>query len=160
MSMRLTQFGQMIAIVALSASLARAEGNQPSQDTLSAMGLGGLAVMSDDEAMSIRGMGFKGGNRSSVSVFGNSFATIDTPIGGAHSENGYTAEGKHFAKGSNKSFAGAAVNITLPGGKGGKPGYGKGGKHGGKMGGGKPGGRSISASLKFFAGGHSSAKAW
>jgi hypothetical protein len=131
------------------------------------MGLGGLAVMSDEESMSIRGMGYQGGKRSSASVFGNSFATIDTPIGGAHSENGYTAEGKHSAKGSNKSFAGVAVTIDLPGGHGGKPGGGYGGGKGGKYGGGKggygggkPAGRSIGVSLKFFAGGHSSAKAW
>jgi hypothetical protein len=80
-----------------------ADGSRPSQAALMEMGLGGLAVMSDEEALRIRGNGFMG---SSVDVFGNSFATFDAPSGTSHSENGYAAEGRHFAFGANFSTAG------------------------------------------------------
>jgi hypothetical protein len=42
-------------------SSARAEDGAPSTSALSAMGLSGMVVMSDDQAMSVRGMGFSGG---------------------------------------------------------------------------------------------------
>jgi hypothetical protein len=178
MNARLRWLACLAALVASGQSAVQAEGHRPSEQTLADMGLGGLVVMSDDEAMAVRGMGFKGGKRSSVSVFGNSFATIDTPLGGAHSENGYTAEGKHFAKGAN--FSEAGVEIKLPGrgkgkggkhfgGKGGKRWPGKGGSHfgknfgkrwpgkggmgGGHQGGGHKGGSTVK--VRFFAGGHS-----
>jgi len=186
MNARLRWMGCLAALVAVGQSAVQAEGQRPSQQTLADMGLGGLVVMSDDEAMAVRGHGFKGGGRSAVSVFGSSFATIDTPLGGAHSENGYTAEGKHFAKGAN--FSEAGVEITLPGGKrkGGKDMVGKGGKRwpgnggshvgknvgkrrpgkggmggghhgGGHKGGGHKGGSTVK--VRFFAGGHSFAVA-
>lgn len=174
-------FGVVIAIGAVAAmvsQLAHAEGGRPSRQALAAMGLESLVVMSDEEALSVRGEGFHGG--SSVKVFGNSFATINGgPNGGAHSENGYFAEGKHAAKGSNFSFAGKA-DIWISGKGGHKD---KGGDWGGKNprgsdwgsmpggdmhGGGKPGGGGypgghgnvkIHATI-FFAGGHSSAWAF
>ncbi|MEX2092615.1 MAG: hypothetical protein WD971_08045 [Pirellulales bacterium] len=170
-------FGVVIAIGAMVSQLAHAEGGRPSRQALAAMGLGSLVVMSDEEALSVRGEGFHGG--SSVKVFGNSFATIDGPNGGAHSENGYFAEGKHAAKGSNFSFAGKA-DIWI-GGKGGHKDKGgdwgrmdnRGGEWGGKNprggdwgsmpgGGGYPGGHGnvkIHATI-VFAGGHSSAWAF
>ncbi len=165
-------FGVVIAIGSVGAmvsQLAHAESGRPSRQALEQMGLGSLAVMSDDEALAVRGQGYKGG--SSVKVFGNSFATIDGPNGGAHSENGYFAEGKHAAKGSNSSYAGVA-DIWIGGGhkgKGGKnprngqPGGGYGGMPGGGHGGGGHGGGygnvKIHATI-FFAGGSSSAWAF
>jgi hypothetical protein len=100
-----TVFCLAMIILAGFGRVAAAEGDKPSRQALAKMGLGGLVVMSDEEAMSIRGQGFKG--HSSVSVFGNSFATIETKNGAAHSENGYAVSGKHFAKGANGSHAGA-----------------------------------------------------
>ena len=40
---------------------ARAADGAPSTTTLTAMGLDGMVVMSDDQAMSVRGMGYSGG---------------------------------------------------------------------------------------------------
>jgi hypothetical protein len=82
------------------------------------MGLGGLVAMSDRDAMSVRGRGFMGGG-SSVQVFGNSVATIITPKGSAHSENGYVASGRHFAKGANGSHAGVVKKHGVKFGRGG-----------------------------------------
>ena len=141
-----------------------AQNQRPSQRTLDAMGLGGLAVMSDEEAMSVRGHGFMGG--SSAAVFGNSFATFTSPLGTSHSENGYAAEGNKFAFGKNFSEAGLEVRVTH-GKKGGRHGGGMNGgkvwrpKHGGNMGGhpggGRHGGKTSSFSVRVFAGGFSSA---
>ena len=148
---------------------AQAEGHRPSRRTLDEMGLGSMVIMSDAEAMRIRGHGFNGHGGSSVSVFGNSFATFSLPpFGTSHSENGYSADGKHFAHG--KNFSKAGVEITT------RRGHGKhGGKHFGRMGGkvwpvgmgrkhGGMGhrspGRPKVTSVKVFAGGHSSAFAF
>ena len=84
MRTQLVGLGLMMIVAAVLASdVATAAGRAGSE--LEAMGLGSLVVMSDDDAMSVRGQGYKGG--SSVAVSGNSFATINSPIGGAHSEN-------------------------------------------------------------------------
>jgi hypothetical protein len=141
------------------------------------MGLGGITIMSDEEATSIRGFGWKGGNgghgNSSVAIFGNSKADINLgPFGSAHSEDGYAAEGKHYASGANGSHAG--IEIKIGGGHkgGGKPkSSSRWGGKGGKMGGGygmKPprnggghhgGGKPVVISFKVFAGGFSTARA-
>jgi hypothetical protein len=172
-------FGLVIALAAVISQSVRAEESRPSQRTLSEMGLGGLVVMSDDEALGIRGFGFKGGHGGSSAVaFGNSFATINTPFGTAHSENGYAAEGKKFAFGANHSEAGVELKVSSghkgKGGKmrngdsnrwGGKTGTKWGGHNGnggmnGHSGGGKHGAKkSITISFKLFAGGWSVAKA-
>jgi hypothetical protein len=176
MTMRL-KWCSCVAAMVLLTPYAQAEDHRPSQRTLEEMGLSGLVVMTDDDASKIRGRGYMGGNGSSASAFGNSFATIDTPLGGAHSENSYTAEGERFAKGAN--FSEAGVEIKLPGGGHGgkdwgrnggprwpgKGGHGWGGRpgmgshhHGGGHGGGHNGGGST-IRLRFFAGGFSFAKA-
>lgn len=111
---------------------AKAE-NSISSTTLSEMGLSGISMMSDNDALAIRGKGFLGGidNRvcsdcgprsnvpSLAGVLGQSEATIAmedcpdcVPTGGAHSENGYLAFGPYFAAGSNYSEAGAVVSKT------------------------------------------------
>jgi hypothetical protein len=120
--------GSVLVAIGLAATLAgsaaRAEGGRPSRQALQAMGLGSLVVMSDDEAMGVRGMGFMGGGnkgvQSYVRVTGSSFATYNGPNSdGSHSENSYFAEGKHDAKGTNLSYAGVA-DIWISSGKGGK----------------------------------------
>jgi hypothetical protein len=140
-----------VASIAVLCQSAIANDGRPGRDTLADMGLGGMIVMSDDDAMSVRGQGFKGG--SSARAFGNSFATINTKNGSAHSENAYLAEGKHFAAGANKSFAGAVFKTSN-----GKDGHSKPG-HGGMSGGNwsrKPShGSTTIKSVKVFAGGHS-----
>lgn len=94
--------------------------------TLADMGLGGLSVMSDSQALAVRGKGYCGGNYSGCktcgprgkkspwsSAFGNSFATYQDKNGnGSHSENGYTAEGPYAASGENFSEAGGIVTNT------------------------------------------------
>ena len=138
--------GFAIAMLVVSQSV-RAEEGRPSQAALEQMGLGGLAVISDEEGMSVRGHGYNhGSTHSSVNVFGNSFATIQTPLGDAHSENGYAASGKHYASGKNGSWAGVKI-VTSHG----TPGHGRPG-HGGAA--------TTVKSIKFFAGGYSSASAF
>ena len=70
-----------IGMVAVGGQVALAIDGQPSRSALEQMGLGGMTVISDSEAMAVRGLGFKSG--SSVQVSGNSFATINTPFGSA-----------------------------------------------------------------------------
>lgn len=92
-----------------------------SSGTLSEMGLSGLTVMSDSDALSVRGKGYVGGGQSGYCktcprgkkppwsvAFGNSFATIEVEDPAtAHSENGYLAEGPYAASGENFSEAAA-----------------------------------------------------
>jgi hypothetical protein len=179
-----TWFSWSIAMAAIFSQSLQAADGRPSQQTLAAMGLGGMTILSDDEATSIRGFGWKGGNgghsNSFAAASGNSFADIVTPFGSAHSENQYAAQGKHFAGGANGSHAGVEIKIS-GGHKGGKKSGGNhgnntkwGGKGGMKMGGGygmKPprngghngggnhgGGKTKVLSFKVFAGGFSFAK--
>jgi hypothetical protein len=140
--------------------LALAEDGRPSRDALAAMGLGGMTVMSDDAAMSIRGHGYQGGGTKSIArAWGSSFANYETPHGDSHTENGYFAEGKHKAKGSNLSYAGVIKIQTKPGHGGGDYGNGPRSSGGGYGGGGHGGGISIKATV-VFAGGSSSAWAF
>ena len=97
-----TEFGLAIAVCAVAGQLALAEDGRPSRQALEQMGLGSLAVMSDDEALSVRGQGF----HSSAMAFGNSFATFNGEGGGSHSQDAYAASGNHFANGHSFSFAG------------------------------------------------------
>jgi hypothetical protein len=182
MRTQLVGLGVVLAIgvlAALASPAAHAESGRPSRQMMEAMGLGSLVVISDDEAMAVRGHGYKGG--SHVVVSGNSFATVNGgPLGGAHSENAYSADGKHKASGSNSSYAGVAdIWISTGGHKdkgngGSKPRGDYGGMPGGGMNGGHPGGGyggggggyggggptvKIHA-VVFFAGGSSSAHAW
>jgi len=154
----------VMGLMMLCAAAAQAGGGRPSRATLEAMGLGSLHVISDDAATAVRGHGYQGGG-SYVRVTGNSFATIEGPDGGSHSENSYFAEGKHKAKGNNSSYAG----VTNTWGGGGKPG---GGGYGGpkptystKPGGGYGGGGGGYGNVKthtrvYFSGGSSSAWAF
>ena len=111
------------ALVCVAASTATADSGV-SAGTLADMGLSGLDVMSDSDALSIRGKGFSGGHTTGVckhcgprvtkqpwsAAFGNSFATIETKDGSASSENGYAAEGPFGASGENFSEAGSVVS--------------------------------------------------
>lgn len=110
-----------VALVALAGSARADEGI--SAETLSAMGLSNLNVISDSAALAVRGHGFSGGNyskgcnhcgpRGKVSPYsraaGASFATIEVKDGGSHSENSYFAEGPYGASGTNYSEAGSEI---------------------------------------------------
>ena len=118
-----------IGMLAAIGHAAHVQGSQPSGSALQDMGLGGLTIMSDDEALAVRGLGFRSGG-SSAQASGNSFATINSPFGSAHSENAYSASGNHEASGDNFSFAGAEIMTTVD-----KSGHGeKGGDFGGEPG--------------------------
>ncbi len=135
----------LAAIALVVATGARVSAGQPSRSALDEMGLGSLSVMSDDDALAVRGMGYHS-TQSVAKAWGHSWAQISAHGGTAGSENGYDAAGKHSASGSNLSFAGVAI-IEIKGHKSGKP--------GGDMGGGDMGGWSGSAPTSRMGGGSS-----
>jgi hypothetical protein len=107
-SNELRWIGLALVLTMVVAAAVGADGGRPNRAVLNEMGLGGLTVISDDQAMAVRGRGFMG---SSADAFGNSFATFDSPLGTSHSENGYAAEGEHIAFGKNYSEAGVGITI-------------------------------------------------
>jgi hypothetical protein len=124
-----TLLATLIGVVASTAHAA----NGISDSTLAEMGLSGLTVMTDSDALAIRGKGYFGGSSNGggchfckpratkepwSAAAGNSFANIRlggecpdcVPNGDAHSENAYAAEGPYAASGENFSEAGAEVS--------------------------------------------------
>jgi len=113
------------ALVCVAVSNAKAANGIPA-NTLSAMGLSSMTVMSDHEGMAIRGKGFTGicdacsRTEPSTKAFGNSFATMNLANcpdcvaidGGSHSENGYIAMGPYYSAGTNFSEAGASLTTV------------------------------------------------
>jgi hypothetical protein len=119
------------ALVCVAVTSAKAA-NGISSSTLDKMGLSSLSMMTDTEALAVRGKGWVGGGNHSFGckdcgprggapsskAFGNSFATINLPencpdcqpTGGSHSENGYLAMGPYAASGTNYSEAGAIIS--------------------------------------------------
>ena len=124
------------ALVCVAGSAKAANGIAPS--TLGQMGLTGLTVMSDSDALAIRGLGFstsinhsmgsggccgpRGSASPATAVSGNSSATIHvstgslsdfcptcTQTGDASSTNGYVAAGPYSSSGTNYSEAGATI---------------------------------------------------
>jgi hypothetical protein len=121
------------ALVCVAGSAKAANGIASS--TLGQMGLTGLSVMSDSDAMAIRGLGFTGVSHSmgsggccgprgsaspSATAAGNGFATMNvdtgnnacptcTQSGSSHSENSYSAHGPYSASGDNYSEAGSTI---------------------------------------------------
>jgi hypothetical protein len=138
-------FALASAMVAAMVSISKAD--QPNQQTLSDMGLGGLVVMSDSDALLVRGMGY-----SSVVAYGKSWASVAVKGASAGAENGYYSTGKHAAWGSTDSHAGVIIEVGggHGGSHGGKKSYGGGGGKGGKGGG-------SSLSVVAFSGGSSRA---
>ncbi len=100
-------------IVALSGS-AFAD-NGISQATLQDMGLADIELMSDADAMTIRGLGWDGGHdipepptgdKPWSLAFGISYATVGTGNASAGTVDGFVAEGKFMAAGEHFSEAG------------------------------------------------------
>ncbi len=113
-------------VVALSGS-ALADNGTVSKIALQEMGLAGMQVMSDEEAMSIRGLGWSqdphqmpqpnGGHEKPWSLaFGVSFATVDVEGrrggGEAGTLDGFLAEGKFMASGAHLSEAGYTKTMS------------------------------------------------
>jgi hypothetical protein len=117
-------------LIGVAASTAHAA-NGISTSTLAEMGLSGLTVMSDNDALAIRGKGYAGGSSNGCrlcgprakkepwsAAAGHSFADISfggecpdcIPNGNSHSENAYAAEGPYAASGENFSEAGAEIS--------------------------------------------------
>jgi hypothetical protein len=119
------------------------------QQTLREMGLGDLAIMSDNEGLAVRGFGY-----SPVKAYGKSWASVSAKGASAGAENAYSSTGKHKAWGETNSKAG--VIITIGGGHGGHGGHGGGNNESYGGGGGHKGGGSTKAIIAF-SGGSSSA---
>jgi hypothetical protein len=99
-------------VVALSGSAVADNGI--SQATLQDMGLAGIELMSDADAMEIRGLGYQppapsGGDKPWTLAFGVSYATVGSDRHGnasAGTIDGFVAEGKYMAMGEHFSEAG------------------------------------------------------
>jgi hypothetical protein len=118
MSIRAGRYGLLAGFLSTVVSVAAAD-TKPGNASLEAMGLGGLQILSDEEALAVRGFGYG----SQASAWGQSWASV----GKASSTNGYNASGPRYASGENYSEAGIRVTTT-------------GGGNNGHHGGGKPGG--------------------
>ncbi len=122
-----------LALVFALSSSAFADNGLVSQSALQEMGLAGIEVMSDQDAMSIRGLGYDGGygmptpsdghEKPWSLAFGVSYASVGGEGGhegsysgnghgggaGAGTLDGFIAEGKFMASGEHFSEAGKVV---------------------------------------------------
>jgi len=114
---KLSVFVPALALAVMMSASAFAENGAVSDATMKAMGLSGMQVMSDQEAMAVRGRGF-------VSTYGNSYSSIGInfnfgPFGGlnfnTNTSNGFNADGKFLAGGTNisESVFNTSVSDTL-----------------------------------------------
>lgn len=115
------------ALVCVAGTNALASDGAIEASTLDSMGLSGLTVMTDSQALAVRGMGYMGGQNSYknrrddhkqqeakkpwASADGKSWASVSLDgrhsdeEAGAGSHNSYAAEGRYEASGSNFSEA-------------------------------------------------------
>lgn len=119
-----------LALMVALSSNAIAENGSVNEQSLQAMGLGGIQIMSDEVAMTIRGKGFQGGGyhppaptgseKPWTIAFGVSYAHVGN-VGfdgwevsgtGAGSVDGFVAEGKYMAAGEHFSEAGKSYTKT------------------------------------------------
>lgn len=104
-------FATACAVLLMTAAVAAAGEQAVSEGTLADMGLGGMARMSDDQGLAVRGKGASvwGGSTASWAIPSQQNGPF-TPFGpsqnGAHSENYYQASGPSTAAGGSLSFAG------------------------------------------------------
>jgi hypothetical protein len=116
----MSKFPSLMTAVMVCLAAASAQADQGiSSRTLDSMGLSGLVVMSDSDATSVRGMGYRGGsrgkyvskrdNRPSAEAEGRSWAKVELDgykeEAEAGSHNSYDAEGHYEASGDNFSEA-------------------------------------------------------
>ena len=93
------------------ANAVKADNGAIDNATLSAMGLGGVEVISDQEAMKVRGQGFFVGTSAAL-AFGASFSTIDSPFGATGTVDGFFADGRYHAAGSHQSESVASLTTS------------------------------------------------
>jgi len=127
MVQRLTGACSVTVLLGCLIPAARAMENLPSRAALQEMGLAGLEVLSDDQAMSIRGQGFKkdGNGDTWITADGKSWAS-----GGSGRKSGVSIDFFHVigdakAYGRNHSSSGKSSKKSGHGGKK-KGGHGKG----------------------------------
>ena len=125
---------------AVCGGLAEARQGLPTQDALYEMGLSGMQIMSDREALEIRGFGYdpwhghrKNAKKSVAIAYGHSYANVGYKRAHSGTEDGFFAKGRHKAKGEHGSRAGVVMKHKR--GKGRRRG-GFGGGDGGQPGGG------------------------
>lgn len=149
-----------VALVAVSmlalAGVAQAEDGRPSQSTLTAMGLSGMQVMSDSQALEVRGMGYyQPYNKKGVAIaYGKSYAHVSGKGASAGSKDGFYAEGHHVAGGAHGSHAKIVV-VKKKGRRGGGGNNGPQAYTNGGGGGKKRGGKVHVKAVKVSAGGYS-----
>jgi len=106
MNTRWRWIGLAVALAAFCPTFASAEDGLPNQETLSAMGLSGMQVMSDQEALSVRGQGF-------AFAGGLSWAFIGPGFPNAASVNVSASYGDYWASQTNGSTADKLkINVT------------------------------------------------
>ncbi len=122
---RIFSFSVVLLLFAVASSV-QAEQGQPSQSMLSDMGLASITVMSDAEAMAIRGLGYQPhykdqyyGSKSSATAYGNSYASVSGYGAQASTQDGFYASGRRKAGGKHSSYAGIVVKTSGGGGQGG-----------------------------------------
>ena len=98
MTMNWKLTGLAVALLAVCPALASAVDGVPSQATLSAMGLSGMEIMSDEEGMAVRGQGF-------TFAGGLSWAQIGGGFPNAASVNVSFAGGDYWSSQTNGSSA-------------------------------------------------------
>lgn len=111
---------------AMVVSLATAAGAQqglPSRATLEAMGLGGLEILSDGQALAVRGSGYKdsgnGGGSTWATAAGKSWASAASGHKSAASTNSYYVKANDYAFGKTFSHAGVSSKKSGHSGKNG-----------------------------------------
>jgi hypothetical protein len=124
------------AVIGLVICVAQANAAQPSASKLSQMGLSGATIVSDSDAMSVRGFGYRGGNK--VTIYGRSSIEVKVyyPVKvEIESTNGYHSTTGGSQIGANVSVVGVAVigggNGIPNGGEGGGAAFNGGGMNGG-----------------------------
>ncbi|MCA9232734.1 MAG: hypothetical protein KDA57_18945 [Planctomycetales bacterium] len=109
---KLLGFVPALALAVMMSATALAEDGALSGAALQEMGLGGMQVMSDREAMDVRGKGFLGPGSNSL-AFGGSFAALSFGnIANSGTIDGYLADGDYMAGGSHLSEAGFSISFT------------------------------------------------
>ena len=101
----------LCAVFALVVCGAQADAAQPSASKMSQMGLSGATVVSDSDALAVRGFGYRGGNK--VTIYGHSEIEVKVRYGPVtvkvESENGYHSTTGGSQIGANVSVVGATV---------------------------------------------------
>ena len=138
-----------LSVALLIAGSAQAADGLPSQSLLSDMGLAGISVMNDADAMAIRGFGYKPkyddhhySNKPSATAYGSSYASVSGYGAHASSQDGFESHGKYHAGGKHGSRA--YIKVTKRGGGG----------NGGGNGNWKPKPKPQVKKVEVFAGGY------